>query len=257
MDPWSTKDNAYSTQTTTTSSFNDDRMNQSNQQFQQQQGPFSVQTYPNQPSTNQIPDPVGKLTKEDLKLLDECNREAFYYRSIPGMAISSSLVLFANSRKPLANFKLALVGSAFLGWFLGKISYRSQCREKIINSGLRSPFVDGVRKSAGLKPSELDDDATPIDFNPSQGRKKWQTELEDDLSEKNKPWQNLNQLPRMQDDDEYENDVKESKRSITYDELRARNRAGFQDHARFSRDYRTPPPSQFDPQAPLSEPKSF
>lgn len=41
-------------------------------------------------------------------------------------------------------------GATFLGYFVGKVSYRGTCETKLINSRSNSPFVNAIRKKRGL-----------------------------------------------------------------------------------------------------------
>lgn len=199
------------------------------QQYDQQipgqyrgQGDFPTNQYGVQQYNQVVPRQREELTlsKEDRALLNEWNREAFYYRSLPGMAIGASLVWYLNMRKPMKAFMPKLFGSMFAGWFIGKLSYHSKYYDKLLNARHRSPFIDRVRQQAGLPPLDSDD----------LGYREGGLELEDDIS-KSSPWINPDAVPKLQDDDEVP--TNESRRSVTYDELRARNRASFQDRSQF------------------------
>lgn len=78
-----------------------------------------------------------QFSPEELKVLQECNREAFFQRSLPLGTVFGLGTYYAIQRgilKPGARFGAGpkvFIGVTF-GYFLGKLSYQSKCAEKIM-----------------------------------------------------------------------------------------------------------------------------
>lgn len=108
-------------------------------------------------------------TPEEDRVLKRCNREAFYFRSLPFMSISAGCAMALASRgflKPWAKFaslyptapvlpKPAVLGAAVgVGFFVGKLSYMSECASRIMRLE-NSPLGEALRKQqekVGLTP---------------------------------------------------------------------------------------------------------
>lgn len=78
---------------------------------------------------------MGKMfSKEELAVFRECNREAFLQRSIPlgtVMGVGTWLAIRRGLLKP-SRSTLKIVSATIVGLFIGRISYQSQCAEKIM-----------------------------------------------------------------------------------------------------------------------------
>ncbi|XP_053689220.1 OCIA domain-containing protein 1 [Sabethes cyaneus] len=78
-----------------------------------------------------------QFSPEELKVLQECNREAFYQRSIPFGTVCGLSTWYAVQKgflKPSARFGAGpkmFVGIT-IGYFIGKISYQNICADKIM-----------------------------------------------------------------------------------------------------------------------------
>lgn len=78
-----------------------------------------------------------QFSPDELKVLQECNREAFFQRSLPFGTVGGIGAWYAIQRgflKPSARFGAApkIFLGVTVGYFLGKISYQNVCAEKIM-----------------------------------------------------------------------------------------------------------------------------
>ena len=108
--------------------------------------------------------PPVQLTREETRVLEDCQRESFIYRSVPFGVCSYFLTLLAMSKNyitPKAKW-VKLGGAVFFGAILGKVSYTSTCRQKILNeipnSGL-AQLIRGVEEHQDAKHSHPDKQA--------------------------------------------------------------------------------------------------
>lgn len=101
-----------------------------------------------------------QFSPEELKVLQECNREAFFQRSMPLGTVFGLGTYFAMQRgflKPSPRFGATpkvFVGIT-LGYFIGKLSYQNRCAEKIMRIP-NSRLADMIRQrrqgsSAGVE----------------------------------------------------------------------------------------------------------
>ncbi|GAB6027129.1 hypothetical protein CHUAL_013891 [Chamberlinius hualienensis] len=81
--------------------------------------------------------PRFQFSPDELRTLQECNRESFYQRSLPVSAASAIAAHFAvragylrGSPKYGSLWKVLVFGG--LGYFVGKVSYRDKCAEKLM-----------------------------------------------------------------------------------------------------------------------------
>lgn len=180
------------------------------------------------------------LLPEDLVLMRECSRESFIYRSLPAMIISAGVVRYIHSRKPFTNLLFPYIGAGMFGFLFGRITYRTQCMKKFIYAKHSSPLVDAIRKYAGVEKPEIYDDtvSTGVDYNsPSssagyENYNKWDPGMDSEYTENKdnySSWRNRLE-PRSTESQNYdENDPDvQVKRNVTYDDLRAQNRAKYQ-----------------------------
>ncbi|XP_032417748.1 OCIA domain-containing protein 1 [Xiphophorus hellerii] len=126
-----------------------------------------------QRTTQQAPLGVDYIpTEEEKRVLKECNRESFLYRSVPfsvvSIAITQALVA-RGTLSPSPRFgslpKVAFAG--FCGYMAGKLSYMKTCQEKLKKLE-NSPLGEILRQRAGMPPhflggpqSELSDPNSP------------------------------------------------------------------------------------------------
>nr|XP_029727575.1 OCIA domain-containing protein 1 [Aedes albopictus] len=91
-----------------------------------------------------------QFSPEELKVLQECNREAFFQRSLPLGTVFGLGTYYAIQRgflKPSVRFGAGpkvFVGIT-LGYFMGKLSYQSRCAEKIMRIP-NSRLADMIRQ---------------------------------------------------------------------------------------------------------------
>ena len=76
----------------------------------------------------------NQLDRDETRVLDECDRESFIYRSIPAGITAYFAIQYAISTNRISiRYKwLKIGGSVLLACFIGKISYTSACKQKIL-----------------------------------------------------------------------------------------------------------------------------
>lgn len=76
----------------------------------------------------------SQLTRDETRILEECDRESLIYRSLPLGILTFFATQYAMTKNLLSTkakwFKLG--GGLFLGYIIGKISYTTTCRNKIL-----------------------------------------------------------------------------------------------------------------------------
>ncbi|XP_050702945.1 OCIA domain-containing protein 1-like [Eriocheir sinensis] len=90
------------------------------------------------------------FNQEELRVLRECNRESFYFRSLPFAAAMSGAAFLAMRRGMLRTsdrfgYTPKMVVGAAIGYFIGKLSYQGACAEKLMRLP-DSPIGDALRK---------------------------------------------------------------------------------------------------------------
>jgi len=105
----------------------------------------------------QPPHPPGpqryQFTTEEIRVLKECNRESFWYRSVPFgtlLGVGAYYAVRNGYLKPSARFGAGpkmFIGSV-VGYVFGKVSYRATCVEKLMNLP-NSPLADMLRDKKG------------------------------------------------------------------------------------------------------------
>jgi len=213
----------------------------------QQQAPIGFE--PNNPiplsslkNPNKSRDEINvSLTQEDLRLLRECNRESFYYRCLPFMALGATALRYYSTQKkqkPPGIGKYIMVLS--LGWILGKISYRSVCEDKLATSSSTTPFIERLRKKRGMTIASAPGSLAPeSEFLPEQPISDWDRPIEPSTEFGYNPNEPLGSRTRrqptgseygtdfgLQPDNPTGDQPPPVRPSVSYDELRARNRAG-------------------------------
>ena len=88
-----------------------------------------------------------ELDREETRILRECDRESFIYRSIPGGITGYFALQYAITTNRISNkYKWMKIGaSVLLGCFIGKISYTSTCKRKILQEIPNSNLAAMIR----------------------------------------------------------------------------------------------------------------
>lgn len=187
-------------------------------------GQMTQPVYPTPPHRQtDIARNIPTLSPEDMRVLSECNRESFYTRCLPlGIGFCFGVNMMEKQLKlPLRGYRYFLAG--MLGWLVGKMSYKHICEEKLMNSSSDSPFVQLLRKK--YRPdsydSTLSSDFPQADFS-SYPSSEFGPPASAEFVDPFKPKDDVTQEPLS----DY-SEVKPSQRFTTYDELRAKNRAGY------------------------------
>uniref|UniRef100_A0A1A8FE61 OCIA domain-containing protein 1 n=1 Tax=Nothobranchius korthausae TaxID=1143690 RepID=A0A1A8FE61_9TELE len=103
----------------------------------------------------QVPLGIGYIpTEEERRILLECNRESFFYRSVPfsviSMAVTQALVTRgALSASPRFGSLPKVAFAGFCGYLAGKFSYSMTCLEKFKRLE-NSPVGEILRQKAGM-----------------------------------------------------------------------------------------------------------
>lgn len=84
--------------------------------------------------TEYIPDTPYKFSPEEMRVLQRCNRESFYQRSLPLSTLFSLGTYWcvkSGYLKPHPQWGATwkMVGASIVGYFIGKISYQQRCAE--------------------------------------------------------------------------------------------------------------------------------
>ncbi|GAB1604527.1 OCIA domain-containing protein 1-like [Argonauta hians] len=119
--------------------------------------PYQDTYNPHLPQKNLV-----SLTHEELRVLQECNRESFWYRSLPASMLCIGITQLAVNKgylKPHPKFGASLksLAAGLAGYIIGKLSYQNECRKKILalpNSQLAETLRR--RSSGGSPPSEFE-----------------------------------------------------------------------------------------------------
>ncbi|KAG5682409.1 hypothetical protein PVAND_011762 [Polypedilum vanderplanki] len=219
-------------------------MNSSNNEFNQQSSPVIIQTQGNTNHHQSGSNSMGyAFSADELRVLKECNIESFYQRSLPigvGLGVCTYMAIQRGFLKPSANYGATpkVVLSSIVGYFIGKFSYQSKCAEKIMqlpNSRLAEAlkrrkggeFFERINPDGGLSLapfSSATDIYTDENLKHSSQSDSLNLNLEDrpfnsGLDDTYRP--SIDTPDRNFDDDL----PKETpKFSITYEELRKRNR---------------------------------
>ncbi|KAK7097185.1 OCIA domain-containing protein 1-like isoform X1 [Littorina saxatilis] len=206
---------------------------------QQAQGgepyPESVRSNPH------LPQPKGpRLSQEEIKVLQECTQESFWYRCVPlAMAFggATAYLFKAGYIKPSPRWGTIpkTSGAVFIAYILGKLSYQPACQQKILEKIPDSNLAQSIRKSRGMETvytSELSSDAGPeMGFIQSKPRMREEYSSMDSMSASgdsrtgNIKELDDNQRPSMDREVRQRDDVAAvPQRTLTYEELRQQNR---------------------------------
>uniref|UniRef100_A0A3P9PC03 OCIA domain-containing protein 1 n=1 Tax=Poecilia reticulata TaxID=8081 RepID=A0A3P9PC03_POERE len=181
-------------------------------------------------TTQQVP--LGEnyiLTEEEKRVLKECSRESFFYRSVPFSVVSIAITQALVARV-----------AGFCGYMAGKLSYMKKCQEKFKKLE-NSPLGEILRQRAGMPPhfpggpqSELSDPNSPsFDsmFQPPDAPSAASSQTKDHGYEfsSDPP----GQMDRADDfsapvQSYLEEDGVPQKKSILYEDLRLKNRENYE-----------------------------
>lgn len=108
-------------------------------------------------------------------MLRQCNRESFWYRSLPIGAVLASVTHVAIARGLLkGSLKFGsgpkVIAASIFGYFMGKFSYAETCADKFLIEAPRSNIAQAIRRRRGLPPLEDDDTASGADEQPPGGQ---------------------------------------------------------------------------------------
>ncbi|XP_059179173.1 OCIA domain-containing protein 1-like isoform X1 [Physella acuta] len=182
---------------------------------------------------------LAMLTDEERMIMKECERDSFYKRALPAsVGAMSAAFMMVKSGRWAAHPKYGpipkVIIAGFVGHFIGKVMYLPVCQQKILTKLPNSNLAAAIRKSKGLPDPEQQVDT----WEEGAGRSNRHSKLEE-----YKPVDGLDDRFRPSVD----RDVKEpavspqEKNTITYDELRRRNR---QEHEDYKKQQVPPPGSQ-------------
>ncbi|KAM6940577.1 OCIA domain-containing protein 1 [Xenentodon cancila] len=181
-------------------------------------------------------------TEEEKRVLKECNRESFFYRSVPFSMVSMGVTQVLVTRGALSASprfgslpKVAFAG--FCGYLAGKVSYMKTCQEKFKRLE-NSPLGEILRQRAGSPPhhsraaqSELSDpNAQSFDsmFQPKETPSSSLTR-DDGYGDSSDPPMQMSRpddfsLPAQP----YEEEEEPRKKGIFYEDLRLKNRENYE-----------------------------
>ncbi|XP_037569215.1 OCIA domain-containing protein 1-like isoform X3 [Dermacentor silvarum] len=198
------------------------------------------------------------LTPEEIRAFQECSTESFKYRALP-LALGAAVgVQYATkvgylTPHPVYGSYLKMIGAAFVGWLVGKVSYRRQCEEKLMKLP-NSTIGEALRRKYGISSPDVVVGSQPGDYASLSAQEKYsadQSAQRLDLRSYNAP-QGLDDSQRPSMDNPFVAEVPENlppaKYSTSYEELRRRNREEYE------RRLSAPPPSSQLPPLALSQP---
>jgi len=125
--------------------------------------------------------PPTQLTRDETRILEECDRESLIYRSLPLGILTFSATQYAMTKNIISTkakwFKLG--ASLFAGYIIGKVSYTPACRKKILTQipnsslaqmihGVESPQISTVNVNTHehrQTNESADTYLTPVDVN--------------------------------------------------------------------------------------------
>ncbi|KAG6461871.1 hypothetical protein O3G_MSEX012915 [Manduca sexta] len=92
-----------------------------------------------------------EFTQDEIKALEECDKESFYQRCLPFSTMFATVTYAAIRyghlrRNPHFGAVPKVFVAAFLGYFYGRISYLNNCDEKLRNLPANSHLGNVMRK---------------------------------------------------------------------------------------------------------------
>lgn len=208
--------------------------------------------------------PRVHLTAEELRVLEECNRESLFYRSMPLAAVAmlgTQIAVNKGFLKPHPRWgsTFKVLGAGFLSWFIGKVSYQSACEEKFLRLK-NSPVADMIRKKKGITTQSFEENPTSEEIMHTDDVTSYF--VDDDFvsssrslnldTDKNIQYAGLDDSERFKGDYSTQPEEKAPKFTTTYDDLRRKNREEYE--LRQSKLFAPSTPSYMPP---LSSPKDW
>lgn len=166
---------------------------------------------------------VPAISQEDFRLLRECNKESFWYRCVPLSTGICALMFYLARQKNMRPKTLHILSGTFAGWFVGKLSYRRTCEDRLINSNSNSPFVNAMRRRRGVYREDLNSDQTLVsDVPPEATDPYW----EQQPREENYGF-GTQEFGDYREDDRHKDEIQDTKPFTSYEDLRAKNRSAY------------------------------
>jgi hypothetical protein len=181
-----------------------------------------------------------QLTAEERQVLKECNSESFWFRCLPlGITFiaTTQFLVMRGIMKPNPRFGALFknLGAGLAAFVIGKMSYQSKCREKILkleNSALADSLRKARRWPDQITDSSSDDGEVYVggaeSDAPSKLRKRRNIAESDGghveqkgLDENLKPSMDRENYGRMSDAN------KDQMLKLSYDQLRSQNRGEY------------------------------
>uniref|UniRef100_A0A0B7AIE0 OCIA domain-containing protein n=1 Tax=Arion vulgaris TaxID=1028688 RepID=A0A0B7AIE0_9EUPU len=170
--------------------------------------------------------PILALTEEERLIMKECDRDSFYKRALPlslGAMLATHMMVKSGRWKAHPKFgslsKVLIFGG--VAYFVGKISYLPVCQQKIMDKLPNSNLAAAIRKSKGLQEQDsLTGPWNDVTKSAPSVRIKDDYSAPEGLDDRFRPTLDRN--------------VKDSKApstekgSISYEELRRRNRQEYE-----------------------------
>ncbi|KAK6173101.1 hypothetical protein SNE40_016625 [Patella caerulea] len=199
-------------------------------------------------TNNQKRIPRGAFSKEELELWAECRHESFWYRCLPFsvggvLAVHTLTTLGVLKPHPRYGALFKNMGVVLLGYFAGKASYMETCKNKF-RQRLPNSRMTNLLSGRGFNPEQNADMTAPAEVNkPEEDKPLRETYSSLDLND-----QYLDNRPVSSTDDINTRIDSNQKPTLTYDELRAKNRADAKkDTNRFPRPWIKEPESEPEP----------
>ncbi|CAI9734615.1 Hypothetical predicted protein [Octopus vulgaris] len=209
--------------------------------------PYPESNNPNLPQKNLV-----TLSRDELRVLHECNRESFWYRSLPASMIFIGLTQFAVNKgylKPHPKFGATLknIGAGLAGYILGKLSYQNECRKKILSLP-NSKLAETLRQrfSGGSQPTTEFVPEVPMDTTLTTS----DTKIFEDSNVFQSKAEPKEPLPTFSLGDQSQDAQNQEYKS--YEDLRRQNRKSYTEgqYSRWTK--QTKPPSSPPPSVPES-----
>lgn len=185
-----------------------------------------------------------QFSAEELAVLKECDMEAMIQRSIPlgtgfGVATWAAVQRGFLSSSPKFGAGPKVLAAVVTGYFLGKLSYQTQCAEKIMrlpNSRLAEAlrrrrggeFFESFSPSGGVSLAPFSS-ATDV-YTDENMKEKHQNSLDIDVDRPSNSGLDDTFRPSLDSPDRNFNDnlpLEPPKNSVTYEELRRKNREDY------------------------------
>ncbi|XP_005096218.1 OCIA domain-containing protein 1 [Aplysia californica] len=192
----------------------------------------------NVPTDNASAGPGGQpmqLTDEEKDVMRECERESFYLRALPmsaGAMAAAQMLVRSGRWQPhptLGSFpKTAVLGA--IGYLVGKIMYLPVCQQKILDRIPNSNLGVAVRKAKGIPDPAAQESEWEPPASPPKLRDEYKSFDSNPPSSSSQPEGLDDRFRPSMDREVKEREQQEEKKSITYDDLRRRNRQEYEDN---------------------------